>query len=125
MDIIQSTLIKKTKPGVVRVYDYYDPGNVAFRTQNSFVKKIVENNKRMRDCRICKQNNKAQHFSCPPDMIMQRVCYIICMHATSQARVFIPLRATAAAREGTKDPGCEVGMHGASMTHLNMALRGV
>ncbi len=27
LDIIQTTLVKKTKPGVVRVYDYYDPGN--------------------------------------------------------------------------------------------------
>ena len=26
LDIIQSTLVKKTKPGVVKVYDYYDPG---------------------------------------------------------------------------------------------------
>jgi hypothetical protein len=26
LDIIQTTLVKKTKPGVVRVYDYYDPG---------------------------------------------------------------------------------------------------
>ncbi|CAB4020270.1 RNA-directed DNA polymerase from transposon X-element, partial [Paramuricea clavata] len=25
LDIIQTTLVKKTKPGVVRVYDYYDP----------------------------------------------------------------------------------------------------
>jgi hypothetical protein len=26
LDIIQSTLVKKTKPGFVKVYDYYDPG---------------------------------------------------------------------------------------------------
>ena len=26
LDIIQTTLIKKMKPGVVRVYDYYEPG---------------------------------------------------------------------------------------------------
>jgi hypothetical protein len=26
LDIVQSTLVKKTKPGVVRVYDYYNPG---------------------------------------------------------------------------------------------------
>mgnify|MGYP002803887076 FL=1 len=29
LDIIQSTLIKKTKPGVVRIYDYYEPGDQA------------------------------------------------------------------------------------------------
>ena len=27
LDIIQKELVKKTKPGVVRVYDYYNPGN--------------------------------------------------------------------------------------------------
>jgi hypothetical protein len=26
LDILQSTLVKKTKPGVVHVYDYYEPG---------------------------------------------------------------------------------------------------
>ncbi|CAB3986701.1 pregnancy zone -like, partial [Paramuricea clavata] len=29
LDIIQSTLVKKTKPGVVKVYDYYDPESQA------------------------------------------------------------------------------------------------
>jgi hypothetical protein len=30
LDILQSALVKKLKPGVVKVYDYYEPGNSGF-----------------------------------------------------------------------------------------------
>jgi hypothetical protein len=36
LDIIQTTLVKKTRPGVVRVYDYYDPGKDIIFTLLSF-----------------------------------------------------------------------------------------